>query len=215
MLLFTGTGLCGERPRLSITNEHGDFVVSWPGAATNWVLEEASRPELPAAWTQVGSEFYQSIGATRLVRVTAPGTNRFYRLRKQGLSVAGLTGFWQLDEGTGQFAEDGSSGAAVLALANVTWAAGRLGPGSLHFNGAAGTGGSQAWVSNGNFQLLPPAGRPFSASLWFSPDALAPGSSALIGTDAGGSIGWQVALQTAGPGTNLLLFAYAWTENSA
>ena len=90
--LFPGAGFGAERPGLSITNEHGEFVVSWPGAAANWVLEESARPELPAAWVRVGSEFYQSNGAARLVRVAAAGTNRFYRLRKQGLSVAGLAG---------------------------------------------------------------------------------------------------------------------------
>ena len=99
--------------------------------------------------------------------------SRFFRLRKLGLAVPGLSGYWQLDEGTGLVSEDGSSFATVLTLTNTMWAPGRIGPGALRFNGGAGdAGASRAWVSNANYAVLPPSGGAFSVSWWFSPEAL-------------------------------------------
>ena len=98
--------------------------------------------------------------------------------------------------------------APALFLTNTTWTTGRIGPGSLRFNGApANGGGSRAWVSNTNYRVLPPSGQPFSVSLWFNPDALTTGWRGIVGNGANASTGWHVALHTPGVGTNFLVFA--------
>jgi hypothetical protein len=201
-----------ENPRLSITNAQGEFIVSWPSTATDWVLEQSGdlRPSVP--WTRVSSDLYQSNALSRYLRISALSGSRFFRLRKgpsmPGLNVPGLTGYWQLDEGAGQNSEEGIGSGTAMFLANTVWERGRIGPGALRFNGAAvGAGGSRAWVSNANYRVLPSFGQPFSVSLWFCPDALTIGWRALVGNDANGSSGWHVALHTSGPGTNYLVFA--------
>jgi hypothetical protein len=98
----------------------------------------------------------------------------------------------------------GSSNA--LFTTNTAWAAGRFGPGSLRFNGLMPQfGGSLAWVSNTAYGVLPPTGNAFSVSFWFCPDTLPTGSQSLAGNDADGSAGWDLALDSPGPGTNYLI----------
>ena len=124
-----------------------------------------------------------------------------------GPHVPGLVGYWSFDEGGGQVAQNQASSGTPLYLTNVTWASGRIGA-ALRFNGQPlSSGGSLAWVSNANYQALPPAGLPFSLSLWFSPDALPSGWQGLLGNDADSGGGWHVALNTTGPGTNYLVLS--------
>lgn len=153
-------------------------------------------------------ENYQTNEESRFVRVAAATEQRFYRLRRLTPSVPGLTGHWQLDEGTGQMSGDEGGAGAVLFTASTAWGSGRFGPGALRFNGAAPqAGGSRAWVTNEQYRVLPAAGQPFSVSFWFNPESLTTGWRGLAGTDTGGANDWRVALRTLGPGTNDLVFA--------
>jgi hypothetical protein len=151
---------------------------------------------------------FQTNGESRVVEVAATMGRRFYRLRRLTPSMPGLTGHWQLDEGTGQISGDEGGVGAVLFTKGTGWGSGRFGPGALRFDGATvQSGGSRAWVSNENYRVLPGAGQPFSVSFWFNPEALTPGWRGLAGTDTTGSNGWRVALNTSGVGTNELVFA--------
>jgi hypothetical protein len=200
--------LAAEQPSLTITNAQGTIVVSWPASTLNWILESSTVMPPYAPWIPLSPAFYQSSGNIRLVMIETPDRNRFYRLRRLNPPVPGLTGHWRLDEGTGQSADNETSPEAGLTLLDVSWAGGRIGPGSLQFNGTPATGGgSRAWVSNMNYRVLPAPGRPFSLSLWFSPDALPSGWRGIAGAADGGLTGWNVALRTPGPGTNELIFA--------
>ena len=131
--VFNGT-------RVSFTNAGADFVVSWPVAQTDCVLEQAAHLAAFVPWSRVSPGLYQSDAASRFVRVSATNGNRFYRLRKLGPSAPGLTGMWPLDEGAGVRAEDGRGLGPDLQLVGAAWAAGRFGAGSLHFNGEAEIG---------------------------------------------------------------------------
>ncbi len=163
-------------------------------------------PAVP--WECVMPNDFQTHGESRVVEVAATMGQRFYRLRRLTPAVPGLTGHWQLDEGTGQMSGDQSGAGAVLFTAGTDWGSGRFGPGALRFNGAAvQAGGSRAWVSNENYRVLPGAGQPFSVSFWFNPEALTTGWRGLAGTDTTGANGWRVALNTSGVGTNELVFA--------
>src|SRR5204863_1351401 len=125
-----------------------------------------------------------------------------------GATIRGVTGAWLFDDGLCQVAQDSSGHDNGAFLSNVVAVAGRIGRGALWFNGgAANLDGSRAWVSNTNYRVLPPPGRPFSVSLWFNPDALTSGWRGLIGNDSNGSQGWHLALHTLGPGTNEIVFA--------
>jgi len=163
-------------------------------------------PAVP--WACVMPDNFQTNGESRVVEVAATMGQRFYRLRRLTPSVPGLTGHWQLDEGTGQMSGNEGGSGAVLFTAGTDWGSGRFGPGALRFNGAAAqAGGSRAWVSNENYRVLPGAGQPFSVSFWFNPEALTTGWRGLAGTDSTGANGWRVALNTSGVGTNDLVFA--------
>ena len=192
---------------LFITNNAGEITISWPVTGGNWGLEGS--PVLPPAanWTGVVPMFDQTNGVIRRIKVASVDTNRFFRLRRLDAGVPGLTGRWQLDEGTGQVAYDGGGAGGTLFLSGVNWTSGRTGTGALQFNGNGGAAGSHCWVSNSNHQILPAPEQPFSVSFWFNPDVLTPGWRGLAGTDADGSNGWHVALLTTGPGTNYLKFA--------
>jgi hypothetical protein len=193
------------QPSLSLTNSRGEYILSWPLAATNWVLDRAA--DLAAgSWFRVPTTLYQSNGPSRYVRVSALESSAFYRLRQLGPPLPGVAGRWALDEGTGQFAEDESGGKTALFFTNTAWAAGRIGPAALWFNGAGGDEGSRAWVTNAAPRLLPGSGQAWSVSLWFSPDLLTTGSRTLAGSNDGGTNGWEVVLDTDGPGTNSLVF---------
>ncbi len=199
-LLAVGPPLLSISNAPSGTNGAVEFIISWPEADADWLLEESPGLKSPVPWTVVPFTSYVSNGQSNLVTVSAQGS-RFYRLHKLGPVAAGLTGWWKLDEETG--ANESSSGAEI-SFANTEWAAGRFGVGALRFNGAPGT---QAWVSNSSYSVLPAAGAAFSASLWFNPDALPSGSQGLMGNDTSGTNGWRVVLQNLGLGTNQFVFS--------
>ncbi|MEY2409708.1 MAG: hypothetical protein QOF48_2378, partial [Verrucomicrobiota bacterium] len=165
-------------------------------------------------WTCLLPGTYQTNGTSSVVRIAAESESRFYRLRRLVPVVAGQSGFWQLNEGGGAVSGDSSGSGAALSLSSVSWAAGRFGPGSLQFNGGTAAAGSRAWVSNTNYRVLPASGQSFSVSLWFNPDSVSAGSRGLIGNPGNGTNGWQVTLQTPGPGTNQLIFSSIGTGGS-
>ncbi len=209
LLVAFGRGLIASQPPLTIANTGGEITISWPVSAGNWVLEGTPVLSPAASWSGVVPKFDQIVGSIRQVGILASDVNRFFRLRRLDAGEPGLTGRWQLDEGSGQVAQDASGVGTSLFIEDGTWTSGRIGTGSLRFNGGMGAGASRSWVSNSNYQVLPGPGQPFSVSFWFSPDALAPGARGLAGTDANGSNGWHLALSNAGPGTNYLVFAGA------
>jgi hypothetical protein len=206
--LVAGVAGAVDDSRLSVTATSGAVVLTWSNSPVNWLLEESPGLEPPIAWAGVWPGYYQTNATSRFVLLSAPDTNRFYRLRNAGPPVAGLTGYWPLDEDTSALFGDASgSGGGFLSVTNTQWRAGRIGTSALQFNGGpADAGGSRAWLSNSSYRILPPTGQPFSVSLWFNPDALTTGSQGIVGNDTDGSNGWQVVLQTVGPGTNFLVW---------
>jgi hypothetical protein len=200
-------------PSLSITNLQGQFVLAWPLSATNWVLER-STGLAPGSWFRVSTTLYQSNAVSRYAVVPGVEASAFYRLRQLGPPLPGVAGYWRLDEGFGQLAEGESGLQTVMLFTNTTWAPGRIGPAALGFGGGQGEGGSRAWVSNAGYRLLPVSGQPWSLSLWFSPDAVTPGRQILVRSNDGGTNGWDVALQTAGLGTNHVVFRSAGAPTS-
>jgi predicted ThiF/HesA family dinucleotide-utilizing enzyme len=205
-VLLTPLSASGQPP-LSITNAPGVIVVSWPAATPNWILESSTVMPPSAPWIPVSPASYQGDGVTRSVRIEAPAQSEFYRLRRLNPGVPGLSAHWRLDEGAGQLAGNETFPEQRLLLLETGWSAGRVGPGSLQFNGGtAAGGGSRAWVGNSDYRVLPAAGQPFSVSLWFCPDALTAGWRGILGDAGGESNGWRVALHTPGPGTNHLIF---------
>jgi hypothetical protein len=204
-------------PRLSISGSGGGYLLSWPELNGEWVLESSVHLETVTPWVRVSRTLYQTNNGLLFVSVPPEAGNRFYRLRKllsPALLPQGLTGYWQLDEASGEFSEDVTATAGTLFLANVGWAPGRIGPAALRFTGPSGNGESRAWVTNANYRLLPPAGRPFSLSFWFSADALLQGRQGLAGQNANPTNGWSLALSNAGLGTNLLMLAGNTAESS-
>lgn len=204
----------GAPPRLQIlhtgTNAGAGFELSWPDDGVGWVLEQAPHLRAPVPWTIIPSDLYEAGPTSLLARVSAAEGGRFFRLRQGGVSLPGLTGYWRLEEGAGGTSDDASGSAVAMMLSNTVWTDGRVGEGALRFNGEpAGGAGSRAWVNNTNHQVLPSTGRPFSISMWLSPDAWRLGWQGLAGQ--GESNGWRVALHTPGPGTNELIFAAAHT----
>jgi len=205
--ILSPTPVPAQAPQLSITNAQGEIVVFWPGALTNWVLEQANG--LQPIWSRLSPGLYQTNNEGRSARMSQSKPQQFFRLRNVGAPIPGLTGYWQLDEGAGTSVGEATGNAALLSLSNTTWTTGRIGPGALLFNGASmSAGGSRVWVSNTNYRVLPPAGQPFSVSLWFRPSALTVGSRGIMGNQTN-STGWLVALRTPGPGTNDFVFSSA------
>jgi len=203
-----GGSTVAQDPKLTIRSVQGEFDLSWPATATNWVLEHAKHLQPPIPWIRVTPESYVNNGGTRSARVAALESRRFYRLRNAGPPVPGLAGLWELDEGAGSLANEGSGGAPAMSLSNASWISGRIGPGALRFNGGPANGiGSRAWVSNANYSVLPSAGQAFSVSLWFNPEGITPGWRGIMGNAANGNNGWHVLSHTPGLGTNLLVFA--------
>jgi hypothetical protein len=193
---------------MTVSNGPSNLVILWPELESGWVLEQSSRLESIAPWSRVPPDQYGRNGVLRLVAIPAQNESSFFRLRKVGLVVPGLTGYWPLDEAAGPFSSDGSGFGAQMILFNASWSSGRMGTGSLHFNGGAvGAGGSRAWVSNTGYRVLPPTGRPFSVSFWLSPDIWKMGWQGLMGNDPPGTNGWHLALYTPALGTNFLVFA--------
>ncbi|MCI0350911.1 MAG: hypothetical protein L0Z53_15910, partial [Acidobacteriales bacterium] len=52
-----------ENPRLSITNVQGEFMLSWPASASDWLLEQAVHAQAP--WMRVSPSLYQNEGVSR------------------------------------------------------------------------------------------------------------------------------------------------------
>ncbi|HKQ39996.1 MAG TPA: LamG-like jellyroll fold domain-containing protein [Verrucomicrobiae bacterium] len=194
-----------EPPKLAITRVPDAVMLSWPDWATNWVLEESSHVQPPIPWRSVSS-------GNSSLRVNPAGvTNGFFRLRKLSQNVAGLSGHWQFD--TGPASADDAPDGPMVAFTNASFGTGRVGSQSLHFNGAAAAGsGTKAWVSNSNYRALPGDGKPFSVSIWFSPDSVPIGTQGLIGN---GPSGWNVVLQNASPGTNNIILSSSGVSVSA
>ncbi|HEY5911219.1 MAG TPA: LamG-like jellyroll fold domain-containing protein, partial [Verrucomicrobiae bacterium] len=212
---FARLGLSGQLLSLSLTDGDGGLALSWPLWATDGVLEQSTNLQSSAAWKAVPTAYYQTDTTGVHYAVPAREGSRFYRVRRVGPVVPGQVGYWSLDEGSGTVAADQTGSGGSLYLTNVVWTTGRTGSGSLRFNGQdLSAGGSLAWLSNTNYQVLPPAGMPFSVSLWFSPDTISTGWQGIIGNDAGGVEGWHVALNTPGPGTNYLVLAGAGNGSS-
>jgi len=214
LCLLASVHLTADTLWLSVTNNQGQLILSWPLWAADAVLEQS--PVLdPPSWSSVSPALYESNTGAFSYRLSALEGNRFFRVRRLGPRVPGLTGYWQLDEGTGTVAADLTGSGTGLYITNATWAAGRFGPGSLEFNGLDPTGGgSLAWLSNSNYQVLPPIGVPFSISLWFNPGALTIGSQQILGNDANGSNGWHVSLNSVGPGTNYVVLTNTMNGSS-
>jgi hypothetical protein len=210
-------GAAPVAPGLSITGNGGEFALSWPELNGDWVLESSARLETATPWSRVPRTSYQTNSGFLFVNVPREAGNRFYRLRKlasPALLAQGLTGYWQLDEGAGEFSENVAATESTLFLTNVAWAPGRIGPGALRFTGQGpGRGESRAWASNANYRLLPPAGQPFSVSFWFSADALLEGRQGLAGQNTNPTNGWNLSLWNAGPGTNFLVLAGQTAES--
>ena len=207
-VFLAGPAEAFEYPQLSITNSHGDFTLSWAESGADWFLEESQQPQSATSWEILSPELYESSGSSRFVCVSGGERTRFYRLHRLGPSAPELTGFWRLDERTGQVSQETTGTGRALFLTNVMWSTGRSGPGSLRFNGAGiATGGSRAWISNQNNRVLQPAGSTMSVSFWFNPETSTTGWRGLAGNDATGTNGWQVALHSPGPGTNRLVFS--------
>jgi hypothetical protein len=198
-------------PRLTLTNQQGQIALLWPAAAANFVLERATHLRPPVPWVRVSRAECEEQGEIWRHRLAFTGASRFFRLREARSNAvpalpAGLLAAWRLDEGAGTLALPNTSLEIPLLLADAGWTAGRIGPGALAFNGGlAGAGGSRASLSNTDHQLVPPPGRPFSVSVWFSPDALDTAERLLLGMDAGESGGWGVSLRSPGPTTNELV----------
>jgi hypothetical protein len=206
---LSASSAVSDPPRLSIEYRQGEFIIGWP--VGDWVLENSPYLTYPVLWRSVPLTAAETNGTNISLAIPYSDRNLFFRLRRPNSdneSAWGLTGQWTFEEGQGQLAEDSSSMGHTAALSDVAWTGGRIGSHALWFNGGeADAGGSRAWVSNGNYRVLPPEQRPFSVSLWFNPDALTTGWRGLIGNNADGSSGWYLALHTTGPGTNEVVFA--------
>lgn len=63
-------------PRLSITSEFNEYVISWPAGFTDYILESASGLNPPVVWTEVPGVVNNSVS------VSASQAQRYFRLRK-------------------------------------------------------------------------------------------------------------------------------------
>ena len=108
-------------PPLFITNNAGEVTISWPVTEGNWTLEASTVLPPAANWTEVLPMFDQTNGVIRRIGIGSGDTNRFFRLRRLDAGVPGLTGRWQLDEGAGQEAHDGSGAGATLIIQGADW----------------------------------------------------------------------------------------------
>lgn len=210
-----GFNLPGQTFSLSLTNDNGLLSLSWPAWATDAVVERSTNADPFSSWAPVPANLYQSDSAGLHYSFSAEEGSWFYRARRVGPVVPGLVGYWSLDEGSGSVAVDQAGSGGPLYMTNMAWAPGRFGAGSIRLNGEAlDSGGSLAWVSNTNYQVLPPAGLPFSVSFWFSPDGLPSGWQRILGNDVDGSEGWNLGLNNSGPGTNYLVLSGSGNASS-
>ena len=194
----------GENLSLSFAHDRGQLVLSWPAWAADGILEQSTNPAVPASWTVISQEWYRADATGFKYGAALAEGSVFYRVRRTNSPVPDLICSWPLEEGTAPASADNGS-PSVLQFTNVTWAAGRIGRSSLRFNGQnADAGGSRAWADNSGYRVLPADGRPFSVSLWFSPDALPGEVQELLGNSAAGTNRWRLTLSSPGPGTNFI-----------
>jgi hypothetical protein len=201
-----------DPPRLAITYSPTNLLIEWPLAASDWILEQSASLGPDSPWNYVPVTLARTNGTNISLSVSPLGHSMFYRLSSLGsfnTAIPGLTASWKFDEGPSEIAQDASGHENGAMLANVGLGSGRIGPGSLWFNGGpVGPAASRAAVSNDSYRVLPSAG-PFSISLWLNADALSTGWRGLIGNSANGSNGWHLALHNVGPGTNEFVFMSA------
>lgn len=77
-----GTPLLAAAPALTITAAPNQAVLSWPAAATNYVLETIGTLVPPAGWTLLTNGVVVA-GGTCFLTNSMAGPTAFYRLRKQ------------------------------------------------------------------------------------------------------------------------------------
>ncbi|PYJ03765.1 MAG: hypothetical protein DME25_11325, partial [Verrucomicrobia bacterium] len=70
--------------QLSCIRSSNSLVLSWPAAASSFVLESASRLTPPTTWTTVTNPPPQLVGDQKRVIVGLTNSSRFFRLRAQG-----------------------------------------------------------------------------------------------------------------------------------
>ena len=72
-------------PLLSITRTNGSVIVSWPGTATSFVLEQTSQllsPPQTSSWATVPVNQYQTVGTNIHFTISPSVGNQWFRLRK-------------------------------------------------------------------------------------------------------------------------------------
>jgi hypothetical protein len=72
-------------PLLFITCTNGSVIVSWPGTATGFVLEQTSQLLLPPrtnSWTAVPVDQYQTSGTRTHFIISPLAAQQWFRLRK-------------------------------------------------------------------------------------------------------------------------------------
>src|SRR4051812_28332081 len=125
---------------LSTTLENGELVLTWPGWATDGVLEETSDIQSPAVWTQVApgpyvTDFSSLNYSFRVIPTFSPEENRFYRVRRVNPPVPGMTAHWEFAGGNTQTVADQSQLGNTLWTTNTSWTTDTSGFSSLGFNG--------------------------------------------------------------------------------
>ncbi len=215
LFLLARVPAAGEELSLTVSNSIGQVVLSWPGWATDGVLERSTNVGPYVSWLPVSPTLYTSDSAGWHYALSSPPEQTgYFRLHRLGPRPPGLVAYWNLDEMGSPTLTD-AGGGNLLEVTNASWAPGRVGSGCLRFNGLGlDAGGSLAWVSNANYQVLPPAGMPFSVSLWFSLEAPIPPWQPLMGTDIGGADGWHVGIDSPAPGTNYVVWRGTGTNSS-
>jgi hypothetical protein len=72
-------------PLLSVTRTNGSVIVSWPGTAPSFVLEQTSQllsPPRTNSWADVPVNQYQTVGTNIHFTISSPVDNQWFRLRR-------------------------------------------------------------------------------------------------------------------------------------
>lgn len=97
-------------------------------------------------------------------------------------------GYWNLDEGSGTTAKDGSLNNFNATLAGgTTWTAGVVGPSAVQFNGATG-------VINTNAQVIDTS-QSYSVSAWAKPDVVDGTTDTVASMDGTNASGFELGLR--------------------
>lgn len=211
-LLAAGLTSALATARLEFLRAGEDWVLIWPATNPPLVLEQANDPRAAAPWVRVPRDEYEAFGGEVRHRIVFTGTRRFFRLREERppppARPHGLVAAWRMDERDGFHALPDAEVEVPLVIACAAWAAGRIGPGALAFNGrAADAGGSRAFVSNAGRHLLPTADGALSVSLWFNAEALDDTPRLLLGMDGADEESWHLSLRSPGPAASELVLA--------